>query len=324
MKYKYFLCNFLLTVIIILTAITINAQIDSGYVDTKDGQIFYRIWGNGEPLVFLNGGPGFSSQGYESYAEQLSKYRKVILFDQRGTGKSTLKNENKRISIDKMVSDLEQVRTHLKIEKWDVLGHSFGGQYALHYLSKHSENINKLILSASPAYNVDFSTQSQKFKNIDYTSVVYLLELGYFKKLRMELEKENPSRESILRARRCALARYYVCKEENYFKVADWFANKSNSSEYVSRKVRNSCNANKISPKKLKKFTKPVLIVHGASDFLNISNPLTNHKLFPNSKLEIIYDSGHIMSIDQKEKYYDLIANFLVKGLEKKRPNIKA
>lgn len=315
--YKYLLCSFLLTSGILLIAITINAQVDSGYVDTKDGQIFYRIWGDGAPLVFLNGGPGFSSQGYEPYAEQLSKYRKVILFDQRGTGKSKLKNKNK-ITINKMVADLEQVRIHLKIEKWDILGHSFGGQYALYYIAKYGENINKLILSASPAYNVDFTTQIQRFKNVNFESVKYLLELDEFKELRTELEKENPSNESFHRAIRCAKAKYYVCKEENYIKVAEWFANKSKSSKYTASKVRSSCKVKKVNHKKLKEFNKPVLIVHGVEDFLNISNPLANHKLFPNSQLEFIYDSGHIMSIDQKEKYYRLIANFLDSELYEK------
>lgn len=299
------------TLLLVLIAIPIYAQIDSGYVDTKDGQLFYRIWGSGEPLVFLNGGPGFSSQGYESYAEQLSKCRKVILFDQRGTGKSKLKNENK-ISINKMVADIEDLRKHLKIEKWDVMGHSFGGQYAMYYASKYGEKINKLILSASPAYNVDFSSQVQGFKNVDYGAVASVLELDEFKNLRLELEKENPSRESILRGRSVARAGYYVCKEENYLKVADWFANKSNSSEHASKNVRRSCKDTKIRKKRLKKFHKPVLIVHGISDFLNLSNPLANHDVFPSSKFEIIYESGHMISIDQKEKYFELITNFLL------------
>ena len=69
-------------------------QIDSGYVEIKNGVLFYRVFGEGEPVVFLNGGPGLASNGYEVYATELEEKRQVILFDQRGTGKS-LETKNK-------------------------------------------------------------------------------------------------------------------------------------------------------------------------------------------------------------------------------------
>ena len=84
-------------IVIFLFPILSFGQVDSGYVDIKDGVIFYRVFGEGEPMVFLNGGPGFSSEGYEMYAKTFaSKKRKVILFDQRGTGKSKLKKIRRR------------------------------------------------------------------------------------------------------------------------------------------------------------------------------------------------------------------------------------
>ncbi|MEM9820362.1 MAG: alpha/beta hydrolase, partial [Bacteroidota bacterium] len=61
----------------------------------------------------------------------------------------------------------------------------------------------------------------------------------------------------------------------------------------------------------LKQFPNKVLIIHGIGDFINLTNPLFNHDLFPNSELKIIQDAGHMMSIDSKAEYFDAINAFL-------------
>jgi len=297
-------------ILVFIAPTSIFSQIESGFVQIKGGQIYYRIWGEGDPIVFLNGGPGFASQGYESYAEVLSKNYKVVLFDQRGTGKSTLKDRS-NISITKMVYDLEDLRIHLGIEKWVVFGHSFGGVYALHYASKFGSKINKLILSASPSYKSNPKNAFQKFKNVNKEDIIPFLELDNFKVLKAELEKEVVTSETRAKMNRCVRAKYYVSNPENSLIVADWFANKVIVSDYVNKKVWDTLEYTSVRKKKLKKFTSPVLILHGISDFVNISNPIANHEFFSNSTFEIIYDSGHIMSIDRREKYFGLITEFL-------------
>jgi len=289
----------------------LSSQTESGYVDIQKGELFYRIWGEGKPIVFLNGGPGFSSKGYESYAEELSKYRKVILFDQRGTGKSRLKT-SAEISISKMVKDLEKLRKHLGIEKWDVMGHSFGGRYAMYYAAKHGEHIDKLILSASPAYNFDSRNHAQEFTYDDYKFIDYFFQFEEFAELEEELLKKNPSKKAKRMARKCTNAIYYTSKKENYLKVANWFLKESEEELNVTIAINQSCRRNPIKSRKLKSFENSVLILHGIADFLNIANPSLNHEIFPNSKFEIIYDSGHIISVDQKEKYYKVIGEFLM------------
>ena len=59
--------------------------VDSGYVEVKKGKLFYKIFGKGEPVLFINNGGGFSSKNYEIYADLLSKSCMFIMFDQRGT-----------------------------------------------------------------------------------------------------------------------------------------------------------------------------------------------------------------------------------------------
>lgn len=168
------------------------SQIDSGYVKTKKPYIFYRIWGEGEPLVFINGGPGFASKGYHSYAEALAKNRQVILYDQRGTGKSVREKFNPpKVYMHQLVDDLERLRQHFNFEKWDVMGHSFGGQVAMYYATKNPERVNKLVLSATPKLDWDPNLDYQAFKSPTFAQMT-LAEKQIYYALQEENARKNP------------------------------------------------------------------------------------------------------------------------------------
>lgn len=284
------------------------SQIDSGYVRVKGADIFYRIWGEGEPIVFLNGGPGLGSQGYEVYATGIEHNRKVILFDQRGTGKSKLRNRSK-VFMYQMVKDIESLRKHLGIEKWDVFGHSFGGEYAINYILRYAKSINKVILSASPGLKERSFTNFQKFKEPE-TENLSKLENQLYKELEEERKKVKPNQNKIRRYTSALKARFYVSKPENYKKVVDWWLYKANPNTYrIDISGRDGSLNRKI--KKLRKFENQILIIHGIGDFINISHPISTHSIFPNSQLKIIQDSGHMMSLDSKEAYFKTINQFL-------------
>ena len=91
-----------------------------------------------------------NSNGFEAMAKTLSKNHQTIIYDQRGTGKSPLPALNaSTVSMKLMADDIESLRKHLKIEKWTILGHSFGGMLASYYATLYPESIKKLILSSS-------------------------------------------------------------------------------------------------------------------------------------------------------------------------------
>lgn len=110
-------------------------------------EIYIEQVGNpkGAPVVFLHGGPGGGIQAdYRRYFDP--KFYRVILFDQRGAGKSTPHAELKENTTWDLVSDIEKIRQHLEIEKWIVFGGSWGSTLALSYASKHSDRIEALVL----------------------------------------------------------------------------------------------------------------------------------------------------------------------------------
>ena len=100
---------------------------------------------NGKPLIFLHGGPGGGSEPiYRQYFNP-KKWR-IIIFDQRGCGKSSPHAELDENTTWDLVSDIEKIRKKLNINKWTIFGGSWGSTLALSYSIKNPNKCNALIL----------------------------------------------------------------------------------------------------------------------------------------------------------------------------------
>ena len=100
---------------------------------------------NGQPIIFLHGGPGGGCGAKQRRFFDPNHYR-IILFDQRGCGKSKPLGETKENTTKDLVSDIEKIRKHLNIEKWILFGGSWGSSLALAYGIKYPECLIGLIL----------------------------------------------------------------------------------------------------------------------------------------------------------------------------------
>ncbi|GJE88585.1 proline iminopeptidase [Phanerochaete sordida] len=109
--------------------------------------LYYEISGNpeGTPVVFLHGGPGGGCDAKDRSFFNPAKY-KIILFDQRGAGKSTPSASLEENTTWDLVKDIEKVREHLKIEKWHVFGGSWGSTLSLAYAQSHPDRVKSLVL----------------------------------------------------------------------------------------------------------------------------------------------------------------------------------
>lgn len=110
-------------------------------------EIHYEVSGNpdGQPVIFLHGGPGGGSQ--DSYRRYFNPQKyKIILFDQRGCGKSRPFSELRENTTWDLVADMEKIRAYLEIKKWAVFGGSWGSTLALAYAETHPEACQALFL----------------------------------------------------------------------------------------------------------------------------------------------------------------------------------
>ena len=99
----------------------------------------------GTPVVFFHGGPGGGIDPSHRRYFDPAKYR-IVLFDQRGCGKSTPHAELKENTTWDLVADAEAIRAKLSIDRWHVFGGSWGSTLALSYAVKHPENTRSLTL----------------------------------------------------------------------------------------------------------------------------------------------------------------------------------
>jgi proline iminopeptidase len=115
---------------------------------TSDGVALYvRVAGHGTPCVFVHGGPGTGSYGFEKLAGQpLEEKLQMIYVDQRGSGRSA-SHAQLNYSLERQVQDLEEIRQQLHLKKWVVMAHSFGGIIATAYAQKYPQHVQALILA---------------------------------------------------------------------------------------------------------------------------------------------------------------------------------
>jgi proline iminopeptidase len=110
-------------------------------------EIYWEESGNpkGKPAVFVHGGPGAGADPRSRRFFDPKRYR-IVVFDQRGCGRSRPHASLEDNTTWHLVSDMEQLRRHLGIERWLVFGGSWGSTLALAYAQKHPKRVSELVL----------------------------------------------------------------------------------------------------------------------------------------------------------------------------------
>ncbi len=142
-------------------------------VKLNDVVLYYEIYGNGRPLLLICG-LGSDCSSWSGVVKELSSYFQTIIFDNRGSGRSSIGYDI--CTISKMAEDTIALMDFLKIEKAHILGHSMGGYIALELAINYPSRVDKLILAST-------ASVSSKRNNI------------LFEKMYSQLVKEGPSEE---------------------------------------------------------------------------------------------------------------------------------
>lgn len=121
---------------------------EQGTLPEQDGHtIYYETSGNpnGKPVLFVHGGPGGATQPMYRRFFDPAKYH-IILFDQRGCGRSTPHAGLEANTTWHLVADMERLRALLGIERWMLFGGSWGSTLSLAYAQKHPQRVTELVL----------------------------------------------------------------------------------------------------------------------------------------------------------------------------------
>jgi proline iminopeptidase len=121
---------------------------DTGYLAVGDGhEMYYEQSGNpsGKPAVFVHGGPGGGGDVNARRFFDPARYR-IVVFDQRGSGRSRPHASLEANTTWHLVADMERLRRHLKLERWQVFGGSWGSTLGLAYAETHPDAVSELVL----------------------------------------------------------------------------------------------------------------------------------------------------------------------------------
>ena len=135
------------------------------FVDIWGKKIWYEIYGTeyNDTLLYLHGGPGASCLDFVNQAKALGEKMKVVIFDQLGVMRSEAIAENESYGMEYQIEMVEEMRKLFGIEKWSILGHSYGGMLAVLYASMYPNSIHKVILECPSLYFEDSARSTAEY-----------------------------------------------------------------------------------------------------------------------------------------------------------------
>jgi proline iminopeptidase len=264
---------------------------------------------DGLPVLFVHGGPGGGCRETDRCFFDPEKYR-IILFDQRGCGRSTPHGSLAHNTTAHLIADIEHIRQTLDIEKWLVFGGSWGSTLALLYAESHAERVLGLILrgiflcrardiqwfyqsGASyifPDYWQDFVSQIPESERHDMVA-------AYYRQLTSgnEIERMGAAKAWSVWEGRCATLQPNPAVVNHFASPRFALALARIEAHYFI----NNCFArpNQILEDAHKLADIPGVIIHGRYDIVcPIEQATALAKAWPNAQLEIIREAGHASS----------------------------
>ena len=273
-------------------------------------KLYYVIEGDGFPMVCLNGGPGFSHD-YLQGINPLAADRRLIFFDQRGTGKSG-KADPSTYTVEANVEDVDALRQELGIEKWDVFGHSWGGMLAQAYAVACPKRVSRMILADT------FSSVG------DLNETLLRMRAAVPREVRAIYEKWEA--EGLYKGRDCYPEEYQKALDIAYEPVSlsvpapDYLADQFSKIAYdVYRVMWGEETEFRITgtlrtfdvTRDLPKLMMPVLVLVGVSDMPSITMAARTAGLLLNSYVEVFEHSRHYPFIEEPEKFLRVVRRFL-------------
>jgi proline iminopeptidase len=279
--------------------------------DTHPGQTFkasgvslyYEVIGSAEgtPLVVANGGPGFDHTylHLSNAWDVIGKTRKVVLYDQRGNGRSSPVKPGEPCTLRDQIDDLEALRAHVGAEQMDLLGHSWGGFLVMAYAAQYPQHIRRLLIvdSAAPKWS----------------DTVFL-----FKDVFPEgVEREDAARFAMQMGDKGAadlylrqyLSMLFYSPEKRDTALAQ-MADVDENRE-VNRAVNSDLQRFDLNPE-LPKYRFPAIVMTGRFD-MNVAPVVAYkiHKAIPGSQFVVFDRSGHMPFYEEPEKFVQTVESFL-------------
>jgi proline iminopeptidase len=284
---------------------------NQGFLTGADGvRLFYRRIGDGKrPLVFLHGGPGSNQNGVWPDLEPLAKAeRSIVLYDQRGGGRSEILKNPAKLTAAHHVRDLEAVRAHFGFDRVTLVGESWGAGLAALYAGEHPARVERLVLIGPMP-----PTREILDRRLDESSET----MGLRKRL-AEFSKAMPD----------AADPIAVCRDFFSLYIRQFFLRPEN----VARRRGSSCNApaegvrnyfvvNKATFDSLGAFdlrptlarlTMPAMVIEGERSIAStVESARVVAQSIPGARLLLVPEAGHFPQVERPDVFFPAVEEFL-------------
>ena len=271
-------------------------------IKSTSAELFTTIYSKEkeETIFLLHGGPGVPMD-FSLLVEQLAVKYQVIVFDQRGTGRSPVNGAT--FSIDEYIEDIDAIAQHFGLTKFHLFGHSWGGLYAQIYADKNPERVLSLFLSSpsSGTGGIWKETESEVMSFNKKHSGIWGWSVMGVKSL-LGMFGSDKAYQSLFKQ-----------VFENYTKVFDpSFSATDAMVENVRAEPINKTRSHILKFPLLKNdmdYRFPIMIAYGQYDIYGESK-LYVKKRFPNATFVEYENSGHIAWMQNKVEFIGSLINF--------------
>lgn len=295
-----------------LPTIAARPPVSEGHLDAGRGvRLGYRIVGSGpDTLIIIHGGPGLTFDYLAADFEPLAARHALVFYDQRGSGRSTLVSDSAALGAERYAEDLEAVRRHLRLERVNLLGHSWGAAVVALYAAKYPARLGRLLIVAGVPLTMAGLEQSFGAMHAARdTAEVARMDAA------MTARRADPGDHAACRA-------YYALWFRPFFAdpasagrsrgdvCAGSAESMRNKMASVDRYVFPSLGRYDLRPM-MRSMRAPTLIVHGSEDPLLVEFAREWAATLPESRLLVLEGIGHFPYVEAPDRFFRAVDRFL-------------
>lgn len=283
---------------------------ESGYIISYGLKLYYEMEGQGSPMLLLNGGPGLSHEYLQSL-KVLADRVHLVFYDQRGTGNSD-PSPTREYTIPANVSDLENLRQGLGLDRFILFGHSWGGMLAQAYTLEFPQNVTRLVLADTFSSIADLNETLARMR----AAVPPEIEAIYQKHELAGIYRQGDRYPNEYQA---ALEFAYEPVNlsvpapdylQHVFSRLSYPVYRTMWGEESEFKVTGTLAAFDVEAR-LHEIQVPTLVIAGAQDMPTVAMARKTAQAIPNAQLEIFPHSRHFPFLEEPQPFFEVLSAFI-------------